>query len=194
MCCISVGTEMRLFWFSSGPLFSFDVHDDIRLVNDATVEKDEVRWFLTISMMSDPHFGQEPPKLTGRDLLVCFYVMFLGQVDVKLDGILVENQHLCFRICCFLQCLEQLSLSKIWCHKPWTISDMFFLSSLTCLSLRTQTQCFLAYFSKLFVFLRLSSLMQEKWCWGAGMKKTNTSSLPAAGSLTIPKKNGTNTL
>ena len=26
-----------------GPLFSFDVHDDIRLVNDATVEKDEVR-------------------------------------------------------------------------------------------------------------------------------------------------------
>lgn len=35
-------------WFSlvrlsSGPLFSFDVHDDIRLVNDATVEKDEVR-------------------------------------------------------------------------------------------------------------------------------------------------------
>lgn len=27
---------------SSGPLFSFDVHDDIRLVNDATVEKDEV--------------------------------------------------------------------------------------------------------------------------------------------------------
>lgn len=145
-------------------------------------------------MMSDPHFGQEPPKLTGRDLLVCFYVMFLGQVDVKLDRILVENQHLCFRICCFLQCLEQLSLSKIWCHKPWTISDMFFLSSLTCFSLRTQTQCFLAYFSKLFVFLHLSSLMQEKWCWGAGMKKTNTSSLPAAGSLTIPKKNGTNTL
>lgn len=29
----------------SGPLFSFDVHDDIRLVNDATVEKDEVRAF-----------------------------------------------------------------------------------------------------------------------------------------------------
>lgn len=25
----------------SGPLFSFDVHDDVRLVNDATVEKDE---------------------------------------------------------------------------------------------------------------------------------------------------------
>ncbi len=25
----------------SGPLFSFDVHDDIRLVSDATVEKDE---------------------------------------------------------------------------------------------------------------------------------------------------------
>ncbi len=26
----------------SGPLFSFDVHDDVRLVNDASVEKDEV--------------------------------------------------------------------------------------------------------------------------------------------------------
>lgn len=25
----------------SGPLFSFDVHDDVRLVNDATVEKNE---------------------------------------------------------------------------------------------------------------------------------------------------------
>ena len=27
----------------SGPLFSFDVHDDIRLVTDASIEKDEVR-------------------------------------------------------------------------------------------------------------------------------------------------------
>lgn len=26
----------------SGPLFSFDVHDDVRLLADATVEKDEV--------------------------------------------------------------------------------------------------------------------------------------------------------
>jgi len=26
----------------SGPLFSFDVHDDVRLVNDAQIEKDEV--------------------------------------------------------------------------------------------------------------------------------------------------------
>ena len=25
----------------SGPLFHFDVHDDVRLINDATVEKDE---------------------------------------------------------------------------------------------------------------------------------------------------------
>lgn len=25
----------------SGPLFNFDVHDDVRLMNDATVEKDE---------------------------------------------------------------------------------------------------------------------------------------------------------
>ena len=27
----------------SGPLFSFDVHEDVRLVTDASVEKDEVR-------------------------------------------------------------------------------------------------------------------------------------------------------
>ena len=27
----------------SGPLFSFDVHDDVRMVNDAKVEKEEVR-------------------------------------------------------------------------------------------------------------------------------------------------------
>lgn len=26
-----------------GPLFNFDVHDDVRLLSDATVEKDEVR-------------------------------------------------------------------------------------------------------------------------------------------------------
>lgn len=28
----------------AGPLFNFDVHDDVRLLSDATVEKDEVRW------------------------------------------------------------------------------------------------------------------------------------------------------
>lgn len=27
----------------SGPLFHFDVHDDVRMMNDARVEKDEVR-------------------------------------------------------------------------------------------------------------------------------------------------------
>ena len=30
----------------SGPLFSFDVHDDVRLVTDATVEKDEVGMYI----------------------------------------------------------------------------------------------------------------------------------------------------
>lgn len=29
--------------FVPGPLFNFDVHDDVRLLSDATVEKDEVR-------------------------------------------------------------------------------------------------------------------------------------------------------
>ena len=35
----------------SGPLFSFDVHDDVRLVGDATMEKDEVcrRVFIPVS-------------------------------------------------------------------------------------------------------------------------------------------------
>lgn len=27
----------------SGPLFNFDVHDDVRMIQDASVEKDEVR-------------------------------------------------------------------------------------------------------------------------------------------------------
>ena len=27
---------------SAGPLFSFDVHEDVRLINDAAVERDEV--------------------------------------------------------------------------------------------------------------------------------------------------------
>ena len=30
-------------WRPTGPLFNFDVHDDVRLLSDATVEKDEVR-------------------------------------------------------------------------------------------------------------------------------------------------------
>ena len=35
----------------SGPLFSFDVHDDIRLMTDATVEKDEVRDQVTRALL-----------------------------------------------------------------------------------------------------------------------------------------------
>lgn len=31
----------------SGPLFNFDVHDDVRLVHDASIEKDEVRFRLS---------------------------------------------------------------------------------------------------------------------------------------------------
>lgn len=30
-----------LFHFVTGPLFNFDVHEDVRLLSDATVEKDE---------------------------------------------------------------------------------------------------------------------------------------------------------
>lgn len=32
-----------VFFSSPGPLFNFDVHEDIRMTSDATVEKDEVR-------------------------------------------------------------------------------------------------------------------------------------------------------
>ena len=28
----------------SGPLFSFDVHEDVRVISDASVEKDEVSY------------------------------------------------------------------------------------------------------------------------------------------------------
>lgn len=33
----------------SGPLFNFDVHDDVRMLADASVEKDEVRFDLGVS-------------------------------------------------------------------------------------------------------------------------------------------------
>lgn len=33
----------------SGPLFSFDVHDDVRIVGDASLEKDEVRGMCTLA-------------------------------------------------------------------------------------------------------------------------------------------------
>jgi hypothetical protein len=32
----------------SGPLFYWDVHDDVRMVNDATVEKEEVGGAVTV--------------------------------------------------------------------------------------------------------------------------------------------------
>ena len=47
-CGESLGTglverpEVQSLLFCIGPLFSFDVHDDVRLVNDASVERDEV--------------------------------------------------------------------------------------------------------------------------------------------------------
>lgn len=43
--------SLSLMLFSSGPLFSFDVHDDIRLVNDATVEKDEVKFLVFLQQI-----------------------------------------------------------------------------------------------------------------------------------------------
>lgn len=39
----------------SGPLFNFDVHDDVRMMADATVEKDEVRPLLTFRNSAPPN-------------------------------------------------------------------------------------------------------------------------------------------
>ena len=45
----------------SGPLFHFDVHDDVRLTNDARVEKDEVRLFFCPSLSLVRHHSPPPP-------------------------------------------------------------------------------------------------------------------------------------
>ncbi len=50
---INVNCNMHQCVSFVGPLFSFDVHDDIRLINDATVEKDEVRIELSVTMFSN---------------------------------------------------------------------------------------------------------------------------------------------
>lgn len=34
---------IKTIFFPIGPLFNFDVHEDIRLLSDASIEKDEVR-------------------------------------------------------------------------------------------------------------------------------------------------------
>lgn len=41
----------------AGPLFNFDVHDDVRLLSDATVEKDEVA--LLLAVVAAPWAGRE---------------------------------------------------------------------------------------------------------------------------------------
>jgi len=51
---------------------------------------------------------------------------------------------------------------------------------------------------KIFYFEKLTrwcpcSPMQVKWCWGAGTRRTSTSSPPAAGSRTTPRRSGTST-
>lgn len=102
---------------------------------------------------------------------------------------------MCSRICFYFTHLEQLNL-----HNQRRVFHSF-----SNVSWSTRVRWFLeipkhpvtfdttsATFSAVSVVF-LSSLMQEKWFWEAGMKKTNTSSLPAVGSLTTPKKNGTNT-
>lgn len=63
----------------SGPLFNFDVHDDVRLIQDATVEKDEVRTLLFLS--------------TGmNELLAHWFVFSLTQAKLWKDrGIIDSN-------------------------------------------------------------------------------------------------------
>ena len=41
-CLIEKKKGFQLFFVKLGPLFSFDVHDDVRLINDASIERDEV--------------------------------------------------------------------------------------------------------------------------------------------------------
>ena len=42
VCCTQKPDSITVFSCFSGPLFSFDVHEDIRLINDASVERDDV--------------------------------------------------------------------------------------------------------------------------------------------------------
>ena len=43
----------------SGPLFSFDVHEDVRMISDASVEKDEVgKTAVTLKSAMIIYFGQ----------------------------------------------------------------------------------------------------------------------------------------
>ena len=43
----------------SGPLFSFDVHEDVRMISDASVEKDEVgKTAVTLKSTMIIYFGQ----------------------------------------------------------------------------------------------------------------------------------------
>ncbi|CAH2317143.1 FAM50A [Pelobates cultripes] len=40
----------------SGPLFNFDVHEDVRLLSDATVEKDEIyTYIMTFTTKTQPY-------------------------------------------------------------------------------------------------------------------------------------------
>jgi hypothetical protein len=45
----------------SGPLFNFDVHDDVRMFADATIEKDEVRFFLVCFLDASIDISPLPP-------------------------------------------------------------------------------------------------------------------------------------
>ena len=51
-----------LLLLHAGPLFSFDVHEDVRLLADATVEKDEVPQFLSIAELND---RESPPTIAS---------------------------------------------------------------------------------------------------------------------------------
>ena len=45
----------------SGPMFNFDVHDDVRLVADATIEKDEVCLLLPLRATQPLTLAVRPP-------------------------------------------------------------------------------------------------------------------------------------
>jgi hypothetical protein len=59
--CVSLCVYMCMCRGKSGPLFHFDVHEDVRTINDARIEKDE------------SHAG----KIVERHWCVCLCMFFL---------------------------------------------------------------------------------------------------------------------
>lgn len=67
----------------SGPLFSFDVHEDVRVISDASVEKDEVSWLLIFFMRA-----RYANLLAHRSSTSCALLKFTLATNVRNSKIL----------------------------------------------------------------------------------------------------------